>query len=104
MDNNEMINEVMENTEELTDLVNIEDQGSEGMSTTTKVGLVGLGVAGVAALAIATKKPRQKAKRWIAGKLNSWSGKVLAEPVEEPKKEEVETAEVDTEFVDVVVK
>lgn len=94
MDNNEMINEVMENTEDGTDLVFI-DQGteSEGLSTTTKVGLIGLGVAGVAAIAVATKKPRAKAKRWIAGKLKAWSDKTLAEPVETPK-EEVETAEV----------
>ncbi len=91
---NEMINEVMENTEDGTDLVII-DQGSEseGLSTTAKVGLVGLGVAGVAALAVATKKPRQKAKKWLAGKLKAWSDKTLAESVEEPK-EEVETAEV----------
>ena len=97
---NEMINEVMENTEDGTDLVII-DQGSEseGMSTTTKVGLIGLGVAGVAALAVATKKPRKKAKRWIAGKLKAWSDKTLAESVEEQPKE-VEIAEVVTDDED----
>lgn len=96
MDNNEvMTNEVMDNTEENNDLVIVDlGQESEGMSTTTKVGLIGLGVAGVAAIAVATKKPRKKAKRWIAGKLKAWSDKTLAEPVEEPKESETESAEV----------